>query len=848
MTRIEVHKFGGTSLLNAERIVNAANLLIAAASTAEGTRICAVCSAMGGVTDQLLQCADRALEGESVGDDVESIRVRHYDALDALAGSDSDARDDADAVRAEIDALCDELADLCRGTQLLRQLTLRTRDRIVATGEKLSVRLTAFALRRAGYKAVAVDADTFLETNDRFGSAHPLTFVADRRTEASLRPLLDDSVMTVVTGFCGRAPDGATSTLGRGGSDLTATLLASALSADEVTIWTDVPGVFSADPRIVPESGSVSHLHFREAAELSHYGAKVLHPRTIIPIADTGIPVLIRSSLDPEAHGTLVDGRITPTEHGVKGVSAVKGQALVSIEGKGMAGVPGISARAFSCLGACEISVTMISQSSSESSVCIAVPGERAFDAESALKREFSRDISGGVIEDVVVRTGVGLVAAIGLGMRDTPGIAARVFAALARRHVNVLAIAQGSSELNISLAVDEAQTPEAIRGIHAEFDLGREPTSVRLRPNAPPIGVFILGCGQVGRRLARMIADLQDAGTHANPPRVIGISDRSGFVLDPDGLDRATLDGIAEHKQSGGRLEGFDGAVRLSSQSQITDACSTLPRVVLADATDDEGNTEFFCRAMTAQMDVATANKGPIACDDDAYGTLLEVRDRTGRLLFGESTVGAGLPIIRSVESVIATGDRVHRIEGCLSGTLAFVIMRMEEGLSLGSAIAEARDRGYTEPDPAIDLTGRDVARKAIILGRLSGLAPSRSVLRLEGIVGEECIGDSTTFDQRIAAMDPVLQERIRNAASDGKALRFVARIEQGVLQVGLEDVPIETPIGRLCGTSSIAIITTDRYLDDPLVIAGAGAGADVTAAGMLSDIMRISLVRGSG
>ena len=348
--------------------------------------------------------------------------------------------------------------------------------------------------------------------------------ICDRTIVAALSPRLARGEVPVVTGFCGRAPDGATTTLGRGGSDLTATLLAAALRADEVTIWTDVDGVFSADPGIVPSARVIRQLNFREAAEMSYYGAKVLHQRTMIPVASLGIPVRTRSSFAPEAGGTLIDGRVTPGSHPVKAVTAVRDQCLVSVEGKGMAGVPGVAARLFAAIAAARISVTMISQSSSESSICLAVPGDRAIDAEQTLKREFRADITRGDVDEIVVRRGASLIATVGLGMAHTPGVAARVFTALAKRGVNVLAVAQGSSELNITLAVAEGGTNDAIRSLHAEFGLDRIDTG---DDSARAFDLILLGSGNIGRALVALIHD-----RHAHIVERFGL-DAGSFVVE---------------------------------------------------------------------------------------------------------------------------------------------------------------------------------------------------------------------------------------------------------------------------------------------------------------------------
>ncbi|MBW1809593.1 MAG: aspartate kinase [Deltaproteobacteria bacterium] len=465
MPPIQIHKFSGSSLESAQRIKLAAELVKQAQARA---RVIVVATAMAGVTDALDAAANKAAQGDRVTglDQLKVILDKHQAELSALGGSETGA------TRSEIEQISKELTEMIGSVALLAQLTQRTRDRILAAGEKLSARLLAVALDNTGLIAYVKDSDTFLETDDNFGEASLLRSLADRKIAVELLPILERNAVPVVSGFCGRAPDGATTTLGRGGADLTATSIAVAIEADQVTLWTDLDGVYSADPKVVPDARVIDHLNYREAAEMSYYGAKLLHPRSMIPVAPLGIPVYVRNSLEPGKSGTTVDGRFTPGEHPVKAISAIREHCLVSVEGKGMAGVPGIAARVFGRLAAKRISVTMISQSSSESTICLAVPARFIMATEAALKKEFQPDMSKGDIEEVVTRRNVGLVAAVGLGMANMPGVAGRVFTALGNNKISILAIAQGSSELNISMAIDECQIDEALQALHAEFKL----------------------------------------------------------------------------------------------------------------------------------------------------------------------------------------------------------------------------------------------------------------------------------------------------------------------------------------------------------------------------------------
>ena len=837
MPVLAIHKFGGTSVADAARLVRVVEIV---REQQRGATCVVVASAAAGVTDALLDVARAAARGEAEGclQRVEELRARHLKTLSDLGGDGP--------TTAEVGRLLGEAHDVASGAALLGEITVRARDRLVAVGEKLSVRLLALAFRRAGIEAEAVDADTFLDTDGVFGEATPLGEVADRAIRVALNARLAAGRLPVVTGFLGRAPDGATATLGRGGSDLSATVLAAALKADHVVLWSDVEGVLTADPRLVPEARVLAQLHYREAAELSFYGAKVLHPRTMIPVVHLGIPVWSRNTLTPERPGTVVDGRFTPGSHPVKAISAVRGQALLSLEGKGMAGVPGVAARCFAALAEQDISVTMISQSSSESSICLAVPGADAGRAEQALKRAFRPDLARGLVEEVVVQPRVGLVAAVGLGMARTPGVSARIFGALGRRRVNVLAIAQGSSELNVSLAVDERDIEPALRALHAEFGLGLRDTG---EDTPEAMDLILLGVGSIGRALVRLVRErgahmLERFGVAA---RVVGVVDRSGYLFEPVGLSPERLDAALAQKAGKGALADLPGAVATRDAADLLrEALSyRLARPVVVDVSDADESPRLFLEAFRLGADVVTANKKPLAGDPAVFRQLVGAAKDNGRLLRAEATVGAGLPVIDTLEMLLGAGDRLIRAEGCLSGTLAFVVSRLEAGERFSEVVAEAARRGYTEPDPVVDLSGADVARKAVILGRVSGVAPDAAV-KLTGLVDPALAGQPLpALLEALKAYDEPLAAKVADARSRGNVLRYLARVDADGIAVGLAEVPADSPFGGLRGTDNMIVFRTERYDERPLVISGPGAGVEVTAMGVLGDLMRTAAER---
>jgi bifunctional aspartokinase / homoserine dehydrogenase 1 len=838
MPTVGIHKFGGTSVADAQRLKGVVDIVRAQRETGP---IAVVASAGAGVTDQLVRIARDAAEGRQAAwaEVVDALRARHLATLADLGGDP--------ATGAEIERLIAEAHDLATGSTLFREMTLRARDRLLAVGEKLSVRLLALACRKAGFDAVAVDADTFLETDGQFGEATPLGSMAERAIRGALAPIINQGHVPIVTGFIGRAPDGATTTLGRGGSDLSATVLAAGLAAAEVVLWSDVAGVLSADPRLVPTARMLEQLHYREAAELSYYGAKVLHPRTMIPIVKRGIPVWSRSTFAPKDPGTVIDGRFTPGSHPVKAISAVRGQALLSLEGNGLSGVPGVASRCFTALAREGISITMISQCSSESTICMAVPQSDADRAEQTLKREFRPELARGHVEDVVTLRGVALVAAVGHGMAHMPGIAGRIFTALGRRRTNVLAIAQGSSELNVSLAVNDADVEGALRALHDEFRLGLRDTG----EDAPPVlDVILIGAGGIGRSLVRQMTDRREhmRQRFGVTPRVVGMADRSGYLFEPRGLKPDRLDAALAAKASGRAFADLPDSVRSSDAIDLLRHALShrLSRPVVVDVSDSDGSARLFAEAFQLGADVVSANKKPLAGDLTEYEALVAAARQHGRLLRVEATVGAGLPVMDTLQMLLGAGDRMVRAEGCLSGTLAFVTSSLDAGMRFSEAVAEAAKRGYTEPDPVVDLSGQDVLRKAIILGRVSGVLDANAPIRLTPLVDPSLGGRPLPrLLDALKALDATFAARVEAARQRGAVLRYLARVDASGIDVRLADVPADSPLGALRGTDNMIVFQTERYHDRPLVISGPGAGIDVTAMGVLGDLMRIAAER---
>ncbi len=823
---LEVWKFGGASLADASAIKKAA-----ARIAAHQGPLVVVASALGGITDLLLEGAAHALEGRMTAVDhtVATFRDRHLQVARAVL---SGARLKTAAAAIEQSAV--EYAELCRATAVLRHLEARTRDAIVGRGEQLSAALLAAAVASARRPAVSVDALDVVRTDDVHGSASPRLPETSRAAAQVLKPLLRKRVIPVVPGFIGRAPDGSLATLGRGGSDLTATLMGRVLGARRVVLWKDVPGILTADPKLVSDARLIPELHHQEAAEVAHYGAKVLHPRALIPIAGTRIALHVRSFINPDQPGTEVTARHVLPGYPVKALAILPAQAVITVAGKGMVGVHGIAARTFAAVDAERLSVSTIFQGSSESSIGFTVPAGEADRAVRSVSRAFRTEIDSGLIDGVSARANVAVMAVVGEGMAGTPGIAARVFSALEAGHVNVVAIAQGSSERNISLVVDAGDAADAARRIHAAFQLSKIGGG-RARPVAHT-DVVLLGFGRVGRALADQVAALD--GNHR--VRFVGLLDRSGYVFDARGLSRARVSRLARQKDAGHLLAEL-GGVRASAREALqVMAGHAVSRPIVVDVTSEETG-DLLAMAASAGFDVVLANKKPLAGSRESYTRLMAASATAGRFIRYEATVGAGLPIIDTFNKLVETGDRVLRIDGSVSGTLMFVLSEVSAGRPFSEAVREAVTRGYAEPDPREDLSGQDAARKGLILARLMGYRggmPAADDLvpaALKGLPLEQ-------FMDRLPSLDAIWRARVEKEAAHGRVLRYVVSASPRRVSAKLVAVPATSPIGAASGTRNIISFVSERYKDEPLVVSGPGAGAAVTAAGILNDIRALA------
>ncbi len=828
-----VHKFGGASLADAAAIGQA----VAIVRQHRPEPAVVVVSAMAGATDALLAVAGHAVGGDEgrVADLIGALRAKYARAARAVVPRGR-ART---ALLAYIAGQLDELVALASGLRLLRDLSPRTSDFIVARGERLSAHLVTAALLARGVRARYVDATAIVRTDAHYGHASPDYDRSDRAARRTLRPLLARRIVPVVPGFLGASPADDLTTLGRGGSDLTATMLARALGASRISLWKDVPGLLTADPRIVPDARVIPALHTREAAELAYYGAKVLHPRALIPLAGRKIPLYVRPFADPASSGTEVSERVAAAQLPVKALSAATHQALVTVAGNGMLGVPGIAARTFAALQQRRISVSLISQASSEHSICFSVPDPAAREARTALLHEFREEIERREIDGVEVRHGVATIAVVGLGMAGTPGVAAGVFSALSSGGINVVAIAQGSSELNISVVVDGDRAPEAQRRIHSAFQLSRIGGGTVSRPER--VEIVLLGFGQIGRMLAGLVARVR----RPRPAlRIVGLMDRSGFVFDHHGLGDRRLVELAAAKERGHPLaEAAGGRPATPEEAIAFISRHALRRPILVDLTATH-TTRLLEQALASGMDLVLSNKLPLAAPAEESDRLFELARAYGRRIRHETTVGAGLPVIDTYYKLIESGDRIEKIEGCLSGTLGFLLWELGRGRRFSAALRTAMAKGYTEPDPRDDLSGMDVGRKALILGRLLGFRGELAPRHVESLVPRAArrLGRDQ-FLERLERFDPEWERRVTAAAARGRVLRYVASVTRHSLVVGLREVDRSSPLASLKGADNTVVFTTARYKANPLVITGPGAGPAVTAAGVLNDILQLGV-----
>ena len=842
---LTIHKFGGAALADPDAIRAAADIVARlsgnAGSTPSGlpSRTVVVASAFAGVTDALLSLARAACGGANapISAAIAQLRARHLRVVDSLLSGL-----DADELRVVVHEAFSELEGLTSAANVAMEVGARELDLIVARGERLAAQLLAAVMRSSGVAAVYVDATRLIETDGRFGNAAPDLCRTATASRVTLDPLLASGMVPVVPGFIGRGLDGAVVTLGRGGSDLAATVLARALGAERVILWKDVDGLLSADPRVVATARVIPHLSFREASELAHYGVKILHPRTLAPLEDS-VRVYLRPFGKATAEGTEISNRLRTSPLPVQAIAATMDQALVSVRGHGLRALPGIATRTLTALHHAGLGAALISQASTDYAIAFTVSNAQAGAAIAALRVALAPELASGDIEHIDARVGVATIGVVGCGLAHEPGVAARVFGALADAEINVVAAAQGSgSGGSLSIVVDATRAAEAQRAIHDRFQLHK--TGGGSISDPTHADVVLLGFGAIGRELLHQICN-PGAGSIA-PLRVCGVIDHSGFVFDPQGLSRDRLAALSAHKSGGGSLASVPTGLPGSAMDAIAlMSAHALSRPILVDVTAAESGA-FLDLALSRGWDLVLANKIPLASRDTAQR--LELTSHIhGRQILYEATVGAGLPVIDTLRKLIEAGDQVHCIEGCPSGTLGYLFGELGHGRTFSDALRTAITEGYTEPDPRVDLSGVDVARKALILARSIGFDGDLADVAVESLVPDALRKVSRDeFLARLDEFDESWSARAHAARANNTVLRYRARVTPSSITVGLVAVPITDSLGALSGTDNQFAFRTSRYNRQPLVITGPGAGPDVTAAGVLNDILRLATERG--